>query len=112
MANQYTGNFELIIQDRFNCSAEEVLLKCQRQGLSYQDAEKVLGFKHVTIRKWAKRFGIKLPARFRTQENQFRENQNEEAYINECRSKRVSNSNIFSRCWVNVKLYSVIKAKF
>ncbi|AJC49441.1 hypothetical protein IB642_01310 [Allofrancisella guangzhouensis] len=111
MANQYTGNFELVIKDRFNCSAEEVLLKCQKQGLSYLDAEKVLGFKHVTIRKWAKRFDIKLPARFRAQENELRENQSEEAYINKCKSQKVSASNIFSRFWINMKLYSAIKAK-
>lgn len=43
MANQYSGNFEQIVKNRFKCSAREILLKCQREGLSYQDAEKVLG---------------------------------------------------------------------
>lgn len=110
MANQYTGNFEQIVKNRFNCSAKEVLLKCQRDGLSYQEAEKLLGFKHVTIRKWAKRFDIKLPARFRFNDDCFGQSK-EVAYVNECKSNRINKTNIFSRCWVNMNLYSAIKAK-
>ncbi|ASG68474.1 hypothetical protein fh0823_14960 [Francisella halioticida] len=110
MANQYSGNFEQIVEDRFKCSAREMLLKCQRDGLSYQDAEKVLGFKHVTIRKWAKRFDIKLPPRFRMNEDSADLNR-EVAYLNECKSENLTKTNIFSRCWVNMSLYSTIKAK-
>ena len=110
MANQYSGNFEQIVEDKFKCSAREMLLKCQREGLSYQDAEKVLGFKHVTIRKWAKRFDIKLPPRFRMNEDSADLNK-EVAYVNECKSETLTRTNIFSRCWVNMSLYSTIKAK-
>jgi hypothetical protein len=109
MANQYSGNFEQIVMNKFKCSAKEILLKCQREGLSYQDAEKVLGFKHVTIRKWAKRFDIKLPPRFRlTEESE--DNTNTVAYVNECKAGNVNRVNIFSRCWINMNLYSAIKA--
>ena len=110
MANQYLGNFEQIVEDKFKCSAREMLLKCQREGLSYQDAEKVLGFKHVTIRKWAKRFDIKLPPRFRMNEDSADLNR-EVAYVNECKSESLTKTNIFSRCRVNMSLYSTIKAK-
>lgn len=110
MANQYSGNFEEIVKNKFKCSAREMLIKCQKEGLSYQDAEKVLGFKHVTIRKWAKRFDIKLPPRFRMAENNLEKN-NGIAYVNECKSNKLSQTNILSRCWVNMNLYSAIKAK-
>jgi transposase len=110
MANQHTGNFEHVVKDRFKCSAREMLLKCKTEGLSYQDAEKVLGFKHVTIRKWAKRFDIKLPARFVATDNRDVANQGVE-YIKCCKSKKTDRTNIFSRCWVNMSLYSTIKAK-
>ena len=110
MANQHAGNFEYVVKDRFKCSAREILLKCQTEGLSYQDAEKVLGFKHVTIRKWAKRFDIKLPARFRTSDNSDAISKGVE-YIKNCKSKKIDRTNIFSRCWINMSLYSAIKAK-
>ncbi|MFV9925178.1 MAG: hypothetical protein AB8U93_06015 [Francisella endosymbiont of Hyalomma scupense] len=110
MANQYSGNFEQIVKNRFKCSAKEILLKCQREGLSYQDAEKVLGFKHVTIRKWAKRFDIKLPPRFRSHDEHL-EQKREIAYVNQCKTNKINKTNIFSRCWINMNLYSVIKAK-
>ena len=87
-----------------------MLLKCQTEGLSYQDAEKVLGFKHVTIRKWAKRFDIKLPTRFMVSDNSEAANQSVE-YIKCCKSKKIDRTNIFSRCWINMSLYSMIKAK-
>lgn len=110
MANQYSGNFEQIVNNKFKCSAKEILLKCQKDGLSYQDAEKLLGFKHVTIRKWAKRFDIKLPPRFRiTEDNQ--DYGDGKAYVNECRTSKINKSNILSRCWINMSLYSTIKAK-
>lgn len=110
MANQHTGNFEHVVKDKFKCSAREMLLKCQTEGLSYQDAEKVLGFKHVTIRKWAKRFDIKLPASFVTTDKSEAINQGVE-YIESCKSKKTDRTNIFSRCWINMSLYSTIKAK-
>lgn len=88
----------------------EILLKCQREGLSYQDAEKVLGFKHVTIRKWAKRFDIKLPPRFRSHDEHL-EQKREIAYVNQCKLNKINKRNVFSRCWINMNLYSVIKAK-
>ena len=110
MANQHSGNFEHVVKDKFKCSAREMLLKCQTEGLSYQDAERVFGFKHVTIRKWAKRFDIKLPARFTATNNDAVASQGV-AYIKSCKSKKIDRTNIFSRCWVNMSLYSTIKAK-
>ena len=110
MANQHIGNFEHVVKDKFKCSAREMLLKCQTEGLSYQDAEKVLGFKHVTIRKWAKRFDIKLPTSFMASGNSEVINQGVE-YIKCCKSKNIDKANIFSRCWVNMSLYATIKAK-
>lgn len=110
MANQHTGNFEHVVKDKFKCSAREMLLKCQTEGLSYQDAEKVLGFKHVTIRKWAKRFDIKLPARFAASEANSVADQGVE-YLKSCQSQKIDGTNIFSRCWVTMSLYSTIKAK-
>ena len=60
MANQYCGSFEHVIQSKFNCSAEDALKQCVNEGLTYAEAEEKLGFKHGTIRKWAKRFDLKL----------------------------------------------------
>ena len=110
MANQHTGNFGHVVKDKFKCTAKEILLKCQVEGLSYQDAEKVLGFKHVTIRKLAKRFDIKLPVRFTIMDDGDTTNQSVE-YINSCKLKSIDKTNVFSRCWINMNLYSAIKAK-
>lgn len=110
MANQYSGNFEQIIARKFNCTAREALLKCQAKGLSYEDAEDVLGFKHVTIRKWARRLDVKLCTKLKTHE---RENSSSKGfeYIKNCKAKSVNTKNMLSRCWINMDLYSVIKAK-
>ncbi|MCF6768026.1 hypothetical protein L3V86_06600 [Thiotrichales bacterium 19S11-10] len=62
MANQYSGSFEHVIQNKFNCSAKDALVNCVNEGLTYAQAEEKLGFKHGTIRKWAKRFGLRLQA--------------------------------------------------
>ena len=110
MANQYTGNFEQIVASKFNCTAREMLLKCQKEGFSYQDAEKLLGFKHVTIRKWSKRYNIKLVTKFQATEDRTDVNRGE-VYINECRSDKINQVNILSRCWINMSLYSAIKAR-
>jgi hypothetical protein len=110
MANQHTGNFEHVVKDKFKCSAKEMLLKCQTEGLSYQEAEKVLGFKHVTIRKWAKRFDINLPVRFKVNEDTTKLRQGVE-YIENCKSENIDKTNVFSRYWINMSLHSTIKAK-
>ncbi len=110
MANQYTGNFEQIMKNKFKCSAKDMLLRCKKEGLSYQEAEKVLGFKHVTIRKWAKRFDIKLPPKFIASSESSSENC-AKSYISKCRDIKINKSNIFSRSWVNMRLYSAIKAR-
>ena len=62
MANQYSGSFECIIHERFDCSAKVALQECINDDLSYIDAGKRLGFSQATIRKWAKRFNLKLKA--------------------------------------------------
>ncbi|QLE78885.1 hypothetical protein FLM55_03675 [Francisella sp. Scap27] len=110
MANQYTGNFEQIMTRKFNCSAKEALLICQSKGLSYEDAEEFLGFKHVTIRKWAKRLDVKLSPTSKTYKSENISNKGTE-YIRNCKSKTLSAKNLLSRCWINMSLYSTIKAK-
>lgn len=62
MPNQYSGSFEHKIQERFSCTAKELLEKLASENLSYQEAEKKIGITHGTIRKWARRYGIKLKA--------------------------------------------------
>ena len=99
-----------IIARKFNCSAKEALLRCQAKGLSYEDAEGVLGFKHVTIRKWAKRLDVKLSAKLKNHENENSSSKGIE-YIKNCKSKPINAKNMLSRCWLNMDLYSIIKAK-
>ena len=33
MANQYTGSFECIIREKYNCSARDMLLDCQKNTI-------------------------------------------------------------------------------
>jgi uncharacterized protein YjcR len=60
MVDQYTGGFKYIIQLNYNSSAKEVLQNCTHEGLTYIDAAEKLGFGPGTIRKWARRFDLKL----------------------------------------------------
>lgn len=60
MANQYSGSLEHKVQERFNCTAEELLRQLAEEGLSYMEAEKRIGVTHGTIRKWARRYDIIL----------------------------------------------------
>ena len=107
MANQYTGNFEQIIRNRFKCSAKEALLKCKEKGLSYYEAEKVLGFKHVTIRKWAKRFDIKLISKLKREKEAGAKR--EKSLVKHCKEKAVNKTNLFSKTWINRDYYKSIK---
>ncbi len=60
MANQYTGSLEHKAQERFGCSAFQLLTQFAEQGLSYEEAEDQVGIADCTIRKWARRYGIRL----------------------------------------------------
>ncbi len=94
MANQYTGSFEHIVRAKFNCSAKEILQQCANKGMTYQQAEKMLGFKHGTIRKWANRYGIKLKAG--TAERAPKRND----FMRLFKNKAMNKYNVLSRCWV------------
>ena len=93
MPNQYTGSFEHIIQQKFGCSAQEVLQRCCDEGMTYQDAEKMLGFKHGTIRKWANRFNIRLKSGI-VEKTVKRDN-----FMSMFRQKGINKHNVLSRCW-------------
>ena len=93
MANQYTGNFEVMIRQKFNCSARDILIECARKGLTYAEAQDWLGFKHGTIRKWSKRFGLKLrpgeSARLKA-----------ENYLLHARKKSINKYNALHKPWL------------
>ncbi|GGG00039.1 MULTISPECIES: hypothetical protein [Cysteiniphilum] len=93
MANQYTGSFEHIIQQKYNCSAREVLERCADEGMTYQDAEKMLGFKHGTIRKWANRFDIKLKSGI------VEKTVKRDSFMKMFKQKGLNKYNVLSRCW-------------
>ena len=93
MANQYTGSFEHIVRDKYNCSAKEALLECQVDGLSYVEAGEKLGFKHGTIRKWANKLDIKLRA---GDPPKLRKDQ----FIKLFKSESVNQYNVLSRSWM------------
>lgn len=93
MANQYTGSFEHIIQTKFNCSAREMLQKCAEDGLTYQQAEELLGFKHGTIRKWANRFDIKLKSGLVEKATYC------DDFMRRFRRKAINKYNVLSRGW-------------
>ena len=94
MANQYTGSFEHIVKDKFNRSAKEALIECQKNGLSYAEAGEHLGFKHGTIRKWANKLDIKLragePPRLR-----------KDQFMKLFRAQNLNQYNVLSRSWLN-----------
>jgi transposase len=94
MANQYSGSFEHIIQQKFNCSAEEALKRCVSEGLSYTEAEEKLGFKHGTIRKWANRFDLKLKA---GEPPKLKKDQ----FMKFFKESRLNRYNILSRSWLS-----------
>ena len=96
MANQYTGSFEHIIQQKFSCSAYEVLQRCSDEGMTYQQAEKLLGFKHGTIRKWANRFDIRLKS------GSISKTVKDDNFMQMFRQKNINKHNVLSRCW-NIK---------
>ena len=93
MANQYSGSFEHIIREKFVCSAREALEHCASDELSYADAAEKLGFKHGTIRKWAKRLDIKLksgePVRMKP-----------EQFMRFFKAKNLNKYNLLSRKWL------------
>ena len=93
MANQYAGSFEHTVQKKFSCSAYEVLQRFSNEGMTYQQAEKALGFKHGTIRKWANRFDIRLKS------SSFSESVKKENFMQMFRQKNINKHNILSRCW-------------
>ena len=91
MANQYTGSFEHKIQQKFQCSAEEILKKFEEENLSYYEVEKRIGFTHGTIRKWARRYGIKLRSGQQSHEKQAQD----ERFF----EKAINTVNFLSRSW-------------
>lgn len=93
MANQYTGSFEHIIQQKYNCSAKKVLEHCANEKMTYQEAEKMLGFKHGTIRKWANRFDIKLKSGL------VGKTVKRDSFMKMFRQKSLNKYNVLSRCW-------------
>ncbi|MFT6834817.1 MAG: hypothetical protein ACJA0H_000849 [Francisellaceae bacterium] len=95
MANQYSGSFEQIIKQKFNCSAEEALQECINEGLTYTDAEQKLGFKHGTIRKWAKRYGLSLK---KSDDSNSKNNQ----FIRFFKENSINQYNILSRRWLQL----------
>ena len=58
--NQYTNNFEKVMQNRFGKSAETVLNELSAQNMTYSQAAKAVGFKIGTIRKYCHRYSITL----------------------------------------------------
>ncbi len=97
MANQYTGSFEHIIQQKYSCTAQEVLQRCADEGMTYQDAEKMLGFKHGTIRKWANRFDIRLKS------GAVEKTGKRDSFVKMFKQKNVNKYNVLSRCWGSKK---------
>jgi len=91
MPNQYTGSFEHKIQERFNCSAKNILEQFASENISYFEAEKRIGVTHGTIRKWARRYGIKLKAASNMQA--------QEDYSHYFLTKELNTHNFLSRCW-------------
>lgn len=104
MANQYTGSFEHAIQQKHNCSAQDILKYCAEEGMTYQEAEKMLGFKHGTIRKWANRFNIKLKSSILEKEVRC------DTFMKMFKQKTLNKYNILSRCWQCQKLQSCINS--
>jgi len=82
-----------LYQQKFNCTAKKMLQECVNEGLSYTDAADKLGFRHGTVRKWARRFGLKLkpgePLRLEKEE-----------FIKLFNEHRVNQYNILSRNWL------------
>jgi len=101
MANQYEGSFEHTVQRKFNTSARDALLKCQRNNLSYDEAGKELGFQHGTIRKWAKRYKISLragePPRLR-----------KDQFLKLFRQPEMNKYNVLSRNWIHANIFATI----
>ena len=58
--NQYTNNFEKVMQKRFGKSAEEVLKEISTREVTYNQAANIVGFKVGTVRKYCHRYGIAL----------------------------------------------------
>ncbi|MFZ9035295.1 MAG: hypothetical protein ACO2ZM_04170 [Francisellaceae bacterium] len=100
MANQYTGSFEHIVRQRFNCSAKEVLQRCSSEDMTYQDAEQFLGFKHGTIRKWSNRYGIRLRSGIVEQPAK------RDSFSKMFKQKSINKYNVLSRCWLSKRIYS------
>jgi hypothetical protein len=96
MPNQYTGSFEHIIYERYGCSAKELLKNYAEEGVTYIDAGKRLGFQHVTIRKWAKRFGLKLKVATQTKPKR------SDRFLNKFKESTLNQCNVLSRKWLPV----------
>lgn len=96
MANQYCGSFEHVIRNKFHCSAEDALKQCVDEGLTYAEAEEKLGFKHGTIRKWAKRFNLRLES------GEPQEGLQKENFDKFFHQHKINRYNVLSRQWLSL----------
>lgn len=94
MPNQYIGSFEHVVNERFGCSAKSLLEGYVDEGLSYIDASKRLGFQHVTIRKWARRFGLQLKVVRPVKDSK------KEKFLEKFKERGLNQCNVLSRQWL------------
>jgi len=93
MANQHTGNFEAIVQEKCQCSAQALLEKAAQEGWSYDEVAHSLNLKQGTVRKWATRFGLKLIS----QPTQAEQTNNQ--YYEKFHAPGINVANFLSRFW-------------
>ncbi len=91
MANQYCGSFEHRVKERFNCSAKALLEQFSQEGVTYDEAQSLIGITHGTIRKWAKKYNLELRSRTDKQEN----NKSLELFY----ANEINQENFLSRPW-------------
>ena len=58
MANQYSNNFKMVVESKYNRSIESVLKDFAYSGLSIFEVAEKEGFKSATVKKYGDRYNV------------------------------------------------------
>jgi hypothetical protein len=98
VANQYTENFKNTLEAKHNKPLAEILRDYAEKGFNYLEVARLTGFKHGTVRKWAKVSGVILkPVTVFAAVEVERERC---AFFESLKMSQINSLNVLSRRWV------------
>lgn len=92
-ANQYGNNFEVQLYAIYGKTAIEVMSDFYAQELTYEEVAKQTGFALPTVRKWCRRYNIKLLGR------RYQLSSKKTIFQEMLKKKEINYYNILSKPW-------------